>query len=319
MSKLQIAFFSLLISFSVKAQMPADSFKVYQQEVPGSSYRFSMVPVNAGTFLMGSNEKEPGRETDEGPQKKVAVSAFWMADAEVTRDEFDVFYKDESTSQNSGVDAVTRPSSQYIDFSLGMGKEGGFPANSMSQHSALMYCRWLYNKTGIFYRLPTEAEWEYACRAGTTTTFYFGNDISQLGKYAWYKDNSENKFQKVKQKLPNAWGLYDMLGNVAEWTLDHYDEKWLQNMKDGNDPAVAPNKIRYPKTLRGGGFMDEAVDLRIANRIKSDPLWNRRDPQIPKSKWWLTDAPSVGFRMVRPLQQPSKEAAEEFYMKYLGK
>ena len=210
--------------------------------------------------------------------------------------------------------------SQYIDLSFGMGKEGGYPVNSLSQYAALMYCRWLYNKTGIFYRLPSEAEWEYACRAGTTTAYYFGDDAGQLDKYAWYKTNSSGKFQKAKQKLPNAWGLYDMLGNVSEWTLDHYDEKMLEKIKDGaTDPFVAPNKVRYPKTLRGGGFNDEPGQLRIANRIKSDPVWNRRDPQIPKSKWWLTDAPSVGFRIIRPQQQPSKEAVEEFFMNYLGR
>ena len=110
---------------------------------------------------MGSNGKEKGRATDEGPQRKVTLSAFWMGAFELSRDEFDIFYKDENTSDNSTVDAITKPSPQYIDFSLGMGKEGGYPVNSLSQYSALMYCRWLYNKTGDFYRLPTEAEWEF--------------------------------------------------------------------------------------------------------------------------------------------------------------
>src|SRR5205085_477744 len=151
--------------------------------------------------------------------------AFWMGVREVTYDEFLIYFNDASVSTNSEVDAVTRPTAQYIDLSWGMGKQGGFPVNSMSQHAALMYCRWLYQKTGVFYRLPTEAEWEYACRAGTSTTYYFGNDEKELDKYTWYKSNSNNKFQKVGQKLPNAWGLYDMLGNVCEWTLDHYDEK----------------------------------------------------------------------------------------------
>jgi len=319
LKKLATCFSIILCCLFAAGQTPV-SFELYQQTVPGSSYQFNMVPIKAGSFLMGSNEKEPGRNSDEGPQKKVAISAFWMAETEVSRDEFDVFYKDETTSQNSDVDAVTRPSSQYIDFSQGMGKEGGFPVNSLSQYAALMYCRWLYNKTGIFYRLPSEAEWEYACRAGTTTAYYFGDDAAQLDKYAWYKNNSGGKFQKAKQKLPNAWGLYDMLGNVSEWTLDHYDEKVLEKIKDGAaDPFVAPNKTRYPKALRGGGFNEEAAQLRVASRIKSDPVWNRRDPQIPKSKWWITDAPSIGFRIIRPQQQPSKEAIEEFFMNYLGR
>jgi formylglycine-generating enzyme required for sulfatase activity len=141
-----------------------------------------------------------------------------------------------------------------------MGKEGGFPVNSLSQYAALMYCRWLYDKTGVFYRLPTEAEWEYACRAGSTTRYYFGDDEQQLDNYAWFKNNSNNKFQKTGLKLPNAWGLYDMLGNVCEWTIDHYEEKRMENIPDNSaDPFVAPNNARYPKALRGGGFADEAI------------------------------------------------------------
>ena len=301
------------------AQQAADSFKAYEQTVPGSALHFKMVPVKAGNFLMGSSDKEKDRNSDEGPQKNISISACWMAAFEVSRDAFDVFYKDETTPQNSAVDAVTRPSSQYIDFSLGMGKEGGYPVNSMSQYAALMYCRWLYTKTGIFYRLPTEAEWEYACRAGTTTAYYFGNDTGELGNYAWFAANSDNKFQKAGQKLPNAWGLYDMLGNVSEWTLDHYDEKTLEKMPDkSSDPFAAVVSARYPKVLKGGGYGDAAAQLRIAHRIKSDPSWNQRDPQIPKSKWWLTEASSVGFRIIRPVKQPAKEQAEAFFKKYLG-
>ena len=240
-----------------------------------------------------------------------------MGEHEVTRDELDVFLKDESTSQNVDVDAITRPSPQYVDLSFGMGKEGGYPANSMSQYGALMYCRWLYQKTGIFYRLPTEAEWEYACRAGTTTAYFFGNDETQLDKYAWYDKNSDEKFHKVGQKLPNPWGLYDMLGNVMEWTLDHYDADRYTSI-NANDPVALPNPLRYPKTLRGGGFTESAGELRSAKRFHSDPSWNKRDPQIPKSKWWLTEAGFVGFRLVRPMQQPSKESVDLFFKNYLG-
>lgn len=310
----------LVGSFSLQAQDSVKLFTTYKFTLPGSALQCKMVPINEGTFLMGSSESEKGRDNDEGPQRKVTVSAFWMSAFEITRDEFDVFYKDATTSENSAVDAVTRPSPQYVDLSWGMGKEGGYPINSLSQYAALMYCRWLYNKTGVFYRLPTEAEWEYACRAGTTTRFYFGNDEKQLDNYAWYENNSEEKFKKVGQKLPNAWGLYDMLGNVSEWTLDHYEAKRMENMTDNSvNPFVAPNKSKYPKALRGGGFKDETAQLRPANRIKSEPLWNHRDPQIPKSKWWLTDAPGVGFRIVCPLEQPDAEKANEFFAQYLGK
>jgi formylglycine-generating enzyme required for sulfatase activity len=298
----------------------SEKFEAYQQTVPGSTLQFRMVPIKAGSFKMGSTTVDKNTRADEQPQRNINISPFWMGAFEVSRDEFDVFYKDESTSQNSDLDAVTRPSAQYVDLSWGMGKAGGYPVNSLSQFAALMYCRWLYQKTGIFYRLPTEAEWEYACRAGTSTVYYFGDDPKELEKYAWYSQNSNDKFQKVGQKLPNAWGLYDMLGNVDEWTMDHYDDKMLQNLPDNaSDPMVAANKAKYPKVLKGGSFAEDAAQLRCASRMKSDPSWNRRDPQIPKSKWWLTEASYVGFRVIRPLQQPSKEQAEAFYLQYLGR
>lgn len=301
------------------AQPATDTFKTYEQAIPGSSLQCKMVPIQGGTFIMGSSEKDKGKKADETPQRKVTVSPFWMGAYEVTRDEFDVFFKDESTSQNSTVDAVTRPSPQYIDFSLGMGKEGGYPVNSLSQYAALMYCRWLYDKTGIFYRLPTEAEWEYACHAGSTSTYYFGNDSTALDKYAWYGENSGGKYQRVGQKTPNAWGLYDMLGNLSEWTLDHYDANYLKNLADNMANPMAPvNRAKYPKTLRGGSYSDNSADLRVAARLPSDPMWNRRDPQIPRSKWWITDAPFTGFRIIRPLQQPTAEEANNFYKQYLG-
>ncbi len=311
----------IIISFcSTQAQDSVKIFAAYKFTVPGSALQTRMVPVEAGSFLMGSSDIEKGREGDEGPQRKVSVAAFWMGAFEATRDEFDVFYKDATTSENVALDAVTRPSPQYVDLSWGMGKEGGYPVNSLSQYGALMYCRWLYNKTGVFYRLPTEVEWEYACRAGSTTRFYFGNDEKQLDNYAWYENNSEEKFKKVGLKLPNAWGLYDMLGNVCEWTLDHYEAKRMEEMgENATNPMIAPNKSKYPKALRGGGFKDEAAQLRSANRIKSEPLWNHRDPQIPKSKWWLTDAAAVGFRIICPLDQPNAEQANQFFKDYLGK
>jgi len=306
-----------VFSAVVNAQTTNNDFSNYEQKLPGSSLQFKMVPIKSGHFMMGSPAAEKDRLPNEGPQRNISIDAFWMSANEVTRDAFDVFLKDESTSQNSEVDAITRPSPQYVDLSWGMGKQGGFPANSMSQFAAIMYCRWLYQKTAIFYRLPSEAEWEYACRAGTNTVYYFGNDASKLGDYAWYSENSNDKFQKVGQKLPNAWGLYDMLGNVMEWTLDHYTDNYYGGMAD-NNPMAAPNASHYPKSIRGGGFTDDAMGLRSAKRTKSDPVWNRRDPQIPRSKWWLTDARALGFRIIRPLQQPTKEQAEQFFIKYLG-
>ena len=192
----RIIFFTISVTafFSSLAQPLTDSsFKKYEQSIPGSSVKFSMIAIPAGTFAIGSSGKDKMKEEDEIPQHTVTLSPFWMGAYEVTFDEFNLFFNDISLSQNIPTDAVTRPSSPYIDMTLGMGKEGGFPANSMQQFGALMYCKWLYKKTGIFFRLPTEAEWEYACRSGTTTVYPFGDDASKLDEYAWYAGNSENK------------------------------------------------------------------------------------------------------------------------------
>ncbi|MEL6845263.1 MAG: SUMF1/EgtB/PvdO family nonheme iron enzyme, partial [Bacteroidota bacterium] len=217
-------------------------------------------------------------------------------------------------------DAVTRPSPPYEDPTFGMGTNG-YPAVSMTQFSALKFCKWLSDKTGRFYRLPTEAEWEYACRAGTTTAFSFGDDIDQLDEYAWHFDNSDEKYHKVGSKKPNPWGLYDMHGNVSEWTLDQYDAAFYQQLadKDGNieNPWREPTSL-YPRTVKGGSWDDSKEDHRSASRISSSPRWKERDPQIPKSFWWNTDSPFVGFRLLSPAEQPSPEAQAAFWAKVFG-
>ena len=316
MKSIYISFILLLVFCTNNAQNNTTTFAPYQQKIDGSALSFKMMPIQAGKFIIGSKATEKNRKTNEGPQKEIQVPAFWMGAYEVTRDELDVFLKDESTSQNITDDAITRPSAQYVDLSWGMGKEGGYPANSMSQRTAIMYCRWLYEKTKIFYRLPTEAEWEYACRAGTQTAYYFGNDPALLSKHAWYAKNSEDKFHKVGLKLPNPWGLYDMLGNLMEWTLNHYTPNAYVNYKSIDSVPVA-NPKKYPKSVRGGGFSETAIELRSANRLHSDPVWNKRDPQIPKSKWWLTEAKNIGIRLVRPLVQPTEQEINEFFQTYL--
>jgi formylglycine-generating enzyme required for sulfatase activity len=313
-----ITFLFCSISIGAYAQQSIVNFEKYEQKLPVANLRFAMVPIPAGQFKIGSIISVSKITIDETPQKEISLDAFWMSATEVTRDVFDVFLKDENTSQNADVDAITRPSPQYVDLTWGMGKEGGYPANSMSQYAALMFCKWLYKQTGIFYRLPTEAEWEYASRAGATTPYYFGTDPNLLTKYAWFQKNSNNKYQKVAQKLPNAWGLYDMLGNLMEWTTDHYVPNRYASI-ESNNPMVEPTQGVYPKVLRGGSFLSDANACRNGKRIKSDPIWNRRDPQIPKSKWWLTEAKDVGIRLVRPLQQPTPEQVDQFFSSYLIK
>lgn len=300
------------------AQPVSDSFSSYNQSVQGSDIKIRMMPVKGGSFKMGSDAAEKNRKTDEGPSKEIYVSSFWMGATEITYDEYDAFFKDETFTRNQTTDAVTRPSPPYIDLTLGMGKQGGFPANSMSQYGALMYCRWLYKKTGIFYRLPTEAEWEFACRAGSKTAYPFANDTAGLSNYAWYKNNSGDKYHKTSLKLPNKLGLYDIMGNVAEWTMDQYDENYFTKKEiSAKDPVIKPT-ARYPRTLKGGNYQDPATELRSANRLKSNTDWNRRDPQIPRSRWWNADAPFIGFRIVRPATKPSEEEINSFFALYLN-
>lgn len=306
--------FILLIIITQKSI--AQDFKPYEQTIINTSVKYKMMPIPAGEFTLGSPASEQGHEVDESPQVKVKIEAFWMGAYEVTYDEYQLFFEEERDPEPRP-DAITRPSPPYIDFTLGMGKVGGFPANSMQQYAAVMYCKWLYYKTGIFHRLPTEAEWEYACRAGSNTAYFFGNDASKLSDYAWFKSNSEEKYHHVGEKKPNAWGLYDMLGNVAEWTLDQYDETFYQKIQAGETNPYNTKLKRYPSTVKGGNYQDEAIQLRSANRLKSDAVWNRRDPQIPKSKWWNADSPFVGFRIIRPVKQPSKEEVEAFFEKML--
>lgn len=272
--------------------------KQYTVTIPNTTVAYEMVAIPAGSFTMGSKAKK-----DEEPPHKVGVSAFWMQSHEVTWDEYRLFMftnrAGESGHKDSLVDAVSRPTRPYVEMSFGMGIHG-FPAISMTQHAANKYAEWLSAKTGEFYRLPTEAEWEYACRAGATSP------PSPLGDYAWYSKNSGGKYQKVATKKPNAWGLFDMLGNVMEWTLDQYVP---YKAGDQVDPWMRPTHP-YPIAVRGGSWNDPAPAVTCASRVGSDPSWKQEDPQLPKSIWYETDAQWLGFRLVRPDKVPS---ADEMY------
>ncbi|MEI9921281.1 MAG: SUMF1/EgtB/PvdO family nonheme iron enzyme [Bacteroidota bacterium] len=298
---MRIIIILLICSGTVAAQ-------TYEQKIPNTDLSFKMISIPAGKFTIGS--KNTPMDNDETPIKEIEVSAFWMEEHEVTFAEWDLYFKDYSLPQSKIIDGVTRATPQYIDLTWGMGRDANQPTNSMSQQAAVMYCKWLYTKTGFFYRLPTEAEWEYACKAGASAP-----DLKTIGESGFSKENSGAKFHAVKQKKPNAWGLYDMLGNLSEWTIDQYDPAYYQKIA-AKDPITVPGS-KYPRTVRGGAFTDEASQLRCSNRIPSDAKWNLRDPQIPKSRWWLTDAMYVGFRVVRPSKQPSKEEIEAFYNQYL--
>lgn len=287
----------------------------YSGTIPGSSASYEMVPIPAGEFLMGSPAHEEGRGHDEGPQHRVKVSAFWMGKVPVTWKEFELFmYPDRVDGESGvGVDAVSRPTPPYVDMSFGMGKNR-FPAISMTHHAASKYCQWLSAKTGHFYRLPTEAEWEYAVRAGTTTAYFFGDDPKELDDYAWYEANSEAKTQPVGEKKPNAWGLYDMHGNVWEWTLDQYFPDRYEELAGETpvDPWAKPTE-EYPRVVRGGSWKDPAENLRSAARRPSSPGWKMMDPQLPQSIWYHTNALWLGFRIVRPTKIPSPEEMYEYW------
>jgi formylglycine-generating enzyme required for sulfatase activity len=308
----------VLIGF-LSSQLMAQDAKSFEQNIPGTQAKIQLVAIPAGDFLMGSPASEKGRDPDEGPQVKLSVAAFWMSATEITHDQFEAF-RFEDKDAPPLPDAVSRPTAQYIDLTWGMGKEGGYPANSMQPYTAVAFCKWLWKKTGTFYRLPTEAEWEYACRAGSAAAYPWGNDPKLATQYAWFAVNAQDAYHLVGQKKPNAWGLYDMVGNVAEWTMDRYSPEYFKELAAAPTGAfyVKPTSPRSLHTARGGGFRETATQLRCADRIAQLPAWNQRDPQIPKSKWWLTDGDYVGFRIVKPAQQPTPEEAEAFFKEMLG-
>ena len=301
----------------------AAAMKAYTEKIPGTEVTFPMVPIPGGKFTMGSPADEKGRKTDEGPQHEVVVEPFWMESHEVSWDEYELWglgldkqrrelNKIPSTERDKVVDAVAIPTKPYADMTFGMGKEG-YPAVCMTQFAAKVYCKWLSGKTGRYYRLPTEAEWEYACRAGTTTAFSFGSDAEKLGDYGWFTGNSEDKYHKIAKKKPNAWGLYDMHGNVAEWTVDQYVADFYKKFEGKTaDNPLSPPTIEYGRLVRGGSWDDDPEKCRSAARRASEKDWKKQDPQIPQSIWYLTDANFVGFRVIHPLRTPTAEEAKKY-------
>ena len=292
----------------------------YIQKLPGTDVNFDMVAIPSGTFKMGSPKNENGRKKDEGPLREIEMEGFWVSKFEVTWELYNLFIEraidkhknnNESSEVNLDVDAVSGATTPYVDMSLGMGRDKDFPAVNVTQKAASTFCEWLSALTGHFYRLPTEAEWEYMARAGSDHPYFFGKDASVLDDYAWFAENSDESYHKVGLKKPNPWGLYDIYGNVAEWTLDQYNENGYSKASIPFEPAVN----EYPVAIRGGSFKDGPEQLRSASRLASNPIWKQRDPQFPRSKWWFTDAGFVGFRVVRPIKAPSPEE----YRHYWGK
>lgn len=297
----------------------AVEYRVYpsKEPFPKDGARLDMVAIRGGEFLMGSPPDEPKRDKDEDPQVRVRVSPFWMARFETTWNLYEPFMftgfarrKDgyleypQHEKHATAVDLVASPTTPYTEMSFGMGTDG-FPAICMTHHAANKFCEWLSFQTGHFYRLPTEAEWEYACREGTTGPFSCPPE--ELDQYAVLDpDQVRVDYEKIGTKKPNPWGLYDMHGNVMEWCLDQYRKNAYQ-LWTGDvlvNPITRP-ETRYARVVRGGSWYDPAEELRSARRIPSEPNWQIQDPQKPRSLWYLSDAMWLGFRVVRPLAVPS--------------
>ena len=313
---LAICLIAALATGALAAEKPAKKFTETITTVDGVKLTFDMVLIPAGTFTMGSPASEADRAESEGPQHKVKLDSFYLCSTETTLDLFQAFYAETGTAKKDFIevqeakkngeakkqpkkddpDAITGPTPVYGDMTMGYSKK--HPAIGLSWHNAMTVCRWLSKKTGKKYRLPTEAEWEYACRAGTTGAFGAAKNADELADYAWFMDNADMEPHAVGTKKPNAWGLYDMQGNVCEWVHDFYSPTAYKNAAAAgvvtNPTGPKEGKVHV---ARGGHYDTEAKDTRCATRGFEEDWWRMNDPQIPKSKWWLPQMDFIGFRV----------------------
>ena len=280
----------------------------FTQIITEDDISIEMVFIPEGKFRMG---KDTLNSYDYSPSNDVEVSSFWISKFEITWDIYQLFMDQTNFDEKSDfsradfidkIDGLSGPTTPYVDMSFGMGKNN-FPAVNMTHFAASKFCEWLSSKTGFYYRLPTEAEWEYACSDEM--------DNLKIDDFAWNRYNSDEKYQKVGQKKPNIYGLHDMLGNVAEWTADIYNKDVYSKKRKKNPFESGENK--YPRVIRGGSWDDESSNLKSYYRSFSTKELQRRDPQIPKSLWWNTDAPHIGFRIVRPFNKESQKLKKMFW------
>ena len=305
----------------------------YTLRIPGTDQAIEMIPVPGGEFLLGSPENEADRREDEGPQIKVTVDPMWVAKTEVTWSQYKeymelygIFKSFESAGKrpvndDNRVDAITAPTELYDPtFTYEYGEDPQQPAVTMTQYSAQQFTKWLSLISGQQYRLPTEAEWEYAARGGTTTAYSWGDQADKIDDYAWYFDNAEEGQLPVATKKANPFGLHDMHGNVGEWTVNAYTEDGYQRFADkqginATDVVVWP-KSPSPCVVRGGTWEQDPEDLRSAARMATDDEeWKADDPNFPRSPWWYTSDPArgVGFRIFRSYKPLSKEKMVKFW------
>ncbi len=299
----------------------------YSMTIPGTKIEIEMIPIAGGTFKMGSADGDAGDNVT--PQVEVSVEPFWMGKYEVNWEQYQAYMAMDTAFKKMAktglrkvttedeVDAVTAPSALYEpDITYEAGEESDQPAASMTQFAAKQYTKWLSLLSGHFYRLPYEAEWEYACRAGTTTKYYFGDDDDQLEEHAWFYDVSDEYRHVCGELKPNPWGLYDMYGNVSEWVLDAYTENGYEAIAGKPKALTVRESFQkstkvYPRVLRGGSFYSEADLCNSTARLPSDAkLWKEEDPNYPKSPWWYTgeEGLGAGMRLVRPYKTPETKA-----------
>lgn len=296
----------------------------FTETIPGTTISFNMKAIPGGSFKIGSPESEQMRKADEGPQKQVNISPFFMAEIEVSWDEYMSFYRataaegrstdTEGTRTEADVDAISGPTPPYMQPDQNWGMESR-PAITMSYHSAETYVKWLSQITGKTYRLPTEAEWEYAARGGSETPFFFegnpkdfgeqgffgklfGKGSDAINNYVVFESNSGARTNVPEAVEANPFGLKNMLGNVAEYTADWYAEDAYNDLQEGvTDPKGPANGEE--RVVRGGSFKSTVSEVRSAARAHTESkAWMVTDPQMPKSIWWLSDCNFVGFRVV---------------------
>jgi formylglycine-generating enzyme required for sulfatase activity len=298
------------------------AFENFMETVPGTTASISMVAVPGGEFTIGSPEGETGRSADEGPCRKVRVSPFFMGETEVTWSQFWSFYNETmsegrtppekiyANNSRPDVDAVSGPTPPFgfPDQGWGMGER---PAITMTHYAAETFCQWLSLKTGRRYRLPTEAEWEYAARGGTSSPYFFEGDAKRfrnkrfgktdttmIARYVVYSNDSGNKTGEPYAVKANPFGLKNMLGNVMEYCSDYYAEDAYSLLSDGVLDPKGPSEGKE-HVVRGGSYSDDASKVRCASRDHTrNEEWLRTDPQNPKSIWWYSDIKGIGFRVV---------------------
>jgi formylglycine-generating enzyme required for sulfatase activity len=299
-------------------------FENFTEKVPGTSVAY-MIAIPGGSFEMGSPLNEPYRKENESPVREVTLSPFYMSEVEVVWNDYEAFFIETRSEgrlspnmvmekNRNAVDGVSGPTPFYgqVDQGWGFGKN---PAITMSHYAAQVYCQWLSIKTGKKYRLPTEAEWEYAARGNTNSPYFFegnpkkytrdrfwnsifGVDTAVINSYVIYAENSGGRTQQADKVAPNPFGLKNMLGNVMEYCSDWYSETAYSETPDKvTNPRGPENGTEH--VIRGGSFTSDAKDLRVANRDYSrTEEWLKTDPQAPKSIWWLSDCIKIGFRVV---------------------